>query len=188
MSSSNISGGTTAFGRIEWKKYDDKQLRDEIDDYDELSDEEKLEAVTDVAAVDEGVVTNVTTDALHNYFARNLNPTSTAAEDNIDINWIGLGTNSGGGISTSDTDLNNRVFSKQNQSESLGSKSVQLDFFIGSGEANGNTYNELGMFTGDPANLSNDDVFMVNHASFSGIDKQSGDTITLQVTLNFSDT
>jgi len=66
-------------------------------------------------------------------------------------------------------------------------KSLLASTFIDSTEANGNTLDELGLFSGDPASSSNPEVFLMNHATFSPVTKDNSKTVTFDVTLQFAD-
>lgn len=187
MTREQTESGFTISGRIDRRVHDVSELREQADNYDELTRAEKLELARDVEPVDEETVYNVTTDQLHEYFVRNLNPSNTAAQDNVDASWLGLGTDSASGTSTSDTDLNTRVYSQTVDSHSNNGKELLASTFIDSSSANGNTLDELGLFSGDPTNLGNADVFLLNHATFSAVSKDSSKTMTFDVTLTFSD-
>jgi len=43
------------------------------------------------------------------------------------------------------------------------------------------------MFSGDPSNLTDADVFLINHATFPTVTKDNSKTVTFDVTLQFSD-
>jgi len=101
---------------------------------------------------------------------------------------MALGTDSATGTGVTDTDLNTRVFEKSVTDHADNGTELLASTFISSTEANGNTLNEIGLFTGDPNNLSSSDVFMINHATFSDVVKDDERTITFDVTLTFSDT
>jgi hypothetical protein len=173
-------------GRIERKTYDTNDLRSKYDDWDSLSDDEKLSLLRESDELSTEEVYNVTTERFHEYLVDNLHPGVTT-DANLDAAWMGLGTNSGGGTAVGDTDLNNRVFEKSVTDHADNGTELLASTFISSTEANGNTLNEIGLFTGDPNNLSNSDVFLINHATFSDVVKDNERTITFDVTLTFSD-
>lgn len=187
MDSRQTSSGLTLKGRIDRKTYNTEELREQYDDWGEMDEREKLEATRDADPADEQTVYNVTTDLLHQYFVDNLDPAQTGAKDNLTAAWLGLGTDSGSGTSTTDTDLNTRVYEETVTDHADNGKDLLASTFIGSDEANGNTLNELGLFTGDPAGLGNTDVFLINHATFANVTKDNTKTITFDVTLTFSD-
>jgi hypothetical protein len=174
-------------GRIDTKVHDEAHLREAVDDYDSLSKKEKMELARDVEPVYEDTVYNVTTDSLHEYFVDNLDPGQTSAKDNVSAEWLGLGTNGSGGTATSDTDLNTRTYEETVTDVADNGKDLLASTFLDSTEANGNDFDELGLFTGDPANLADADVFLINHATFSTVTKDNTKTVTFDVTLTFSD-
>jgi hypothetical protein len=188
MDSRNTSGKLRFDGRIDRKTHDVSDLKNAYPDWDEMSDKEKLQATRNVEPVDQDTVYNVTTDELHKYFVRNLDPDDTSAEANVDVAWLGLGTDSAGGTSTSDTDINNRTYEETVTDVANNGKDLLASTFLDSTEGNGNTFDELGLFSGDPANLSSNEVFLINHATFSNVTKDNSKTVTFDVTLTFSDT
>ncbi|AGM11358.1 hypothetical protein M199_gp028 [Halogranum tailed virus 1] len=181
------NGGLGIEGVIETKVHDVSDLQEAHPDWDEMSKKEKLAATKDVEPTFTDVEYNVTTDLLHEYFVDNLDPDNTAAEANVSASWLALGTDGGSGTATSDTDLNNRVYSEAVTDHADNGKELLASTFIDSTEANGNTLDELGLFTDDPANLANPEVFMINHSSFAAVTKDNSKTVTFDVTLTFSD-
>lgn len=187
----NTTSGLAIEGRIEKRVHTKADLQDAADNYDELSIQEKLSLAEDVEPAEEEIVYNATTEEMHKYFVRNLDPDYTSAADNVTAAWFAVGTDSTSGTAVTDTDLNTRVFEKEvtDHADNIGSSPFELvaSTFLASDEANGNTLNELGLFTGDPANLGNSEVFLLNHATFADVVKDSTKTLTFNVTLTFSD-
>lgn len=177
----------TLTGRIDRKTHDVADLRDEYPSWDSMSTSEKLEASRSVEPVDTETVYNVTTDRFHKYFVDNLDVTQTASKDNITTLWLGLGTDSPTEVSSSDTDLSTRTFEKEVTDTNDNGKELVTSTFLDSTEGNDNTFTEVGLYSGNPANTANDDVFMLNHATFAGVTKDSTKTTTFGVTLTFSD-
>ena len=189
MDARNTNGKTRFDGRIDRKTHDVSDLKSAYPDWDEMDDEEKLQATRKVEPVDQDTVYNVTTDALHEYFVRNLDPDNTDADANLDVGWLALGTDGGTGTATSDTDLNTRTYEETVTDVANNGKDLLASTFVDSTEGNGNDFDELGLFTGDPNNASgNSDIFMMNHATFSTVTKDNSKTVTFDVTLTFSDT
>jgi len=174
-------------GRIDTKMYDTAQLRASVDNYDALTKQEKLDLARASSPVYEDTVYNVTTDLLHEYFVDNLDPDNTNAEANVAVSHLALGDDASSGTSSADTDLNNRVFAGPVTDVADNGKSILASTFVDSTEANGSTLDELGLFTGDPANSSNPEVFLMNHATFSPVTKDNSKTVTFDVSLQFSD-
>lgn len=207
MENVNVNTGMRLQGRIDTKVHDVEELSESVPNWDGLSEHERHLVVRDpktidfsglsefeaelaetwVEPTDEESFYNVTTDRVHQYFVDNLDPTQTDPKDNLDASWMALGNDGGSGTATSDTDLNSRQFSKQVSDHSDNGKELFTSTFVDSSEGNGFTFDEIGLFTGDPSNLANADVFMINHAAFGGITKDSSNTVTFDVTLLFSD-
>jgi len=194
-------------GRIDKKVHDVNTLRDEVDGWDELSKQEKrlvtrspesldFDSLTpekvelakiEVEPTEQETIYNLTTDRFHEYFVDNLDPQQNGTKDNVDSSHMALGTDGSSGTSTSNTDLNNRVYSEAITDHADNGKELLASTFVDSTEANGNTVDEIGLFTGDPANLANAEVFMLNHATFTDVTKDNTKTVTFDVTLTFSD-
>ena len=175
----------TFTGEIEQKSYSTDKLISQFDNWNSLSDTEKLDKLRSVESDDSETVFNVTTTNFHEYLVDSLDPSQTR---NLDVQYVALGTDSGSGTSVSDTSLNNEVFTKQITDETDNGTELLTSTFVASDEANGETLNEIGVYTGDPANSDSDnDIFLINHATFSDVVKDSNRTITFDVTLTFSD-
>jgi len=174
-------------GRIDTKVHDEETLRNEVENYDSLSKKEKMKLTRSVEPEYEDTVYNVTTDALHEYFVDNLDPDNDSVEADVGVGWLGLGTNGGGGTSTSDTDLNSRVYEETVTDVADNGKDLLASTFLDSTEGNGNTFDELGLFTEDPSDLTPAESFMLNHATFASVQKDNSKTVTFDVTLSFSD-
>jgi len=187
MKARNTDSTLRMKGRIDTQVHDEANLRQATDDYDSLTRKEKMQLSREVEPEYEDSVYNVTTDRLHKYFVDNLDPDNTSAESNLEVSFLGLGTDGGSGTSTSDTDLNSRAFEGPVTDVADNGKDLLASTFVDSTEGNGSTFDELGLFTGDPANLSDDDVFLMNHATFGAVTKDNSRTVTFDVTLSFSD-
>jgi len=175
-------------GRIDAQVHDVTDLESRVDgDWDDLSKEEKMQVARNTEPEYEDTVYNVTTDRFHEYIVDNLDPAQTATKDNVDASWLGLGTDAASGTATTDTDLNTRAYSEMVTDHADNGNELLASTFLDSTEGNGNTFDELGLFSGDPANLANAEVFLINHATFGGITKDNSNTITFDVTLTFSD-
>lgn len=182
-----ITSGLDLTGRIERKTYSTEDLRDSHDNWDTLTDAEKLSLIRETSPDTEETVYNVTTQRFHEYLVDNLDPDITT-NANLEAVWMALGDDSATGTDVTDTDLNNRVFKKEITDHADNGTELLSSTFVSSTEANGETLNEIGLYTGDPANLSDDAVFLINHATFSDVVKDSDRTITFDVTLTFEDT
>lgn len=187
MDQRTTASGFRMKGRIDRLTHDVQTFRERFPSWDEMSESEKLAASRQVEPIDRETVYNVTTDALHEYFVDNLDPGQTDAAANVEIAWLGLGTNASGGTATSDEDLNTRTYEETVTDVADNGKDVLASTFLDSTEGNGNNFDEIGLFTGDPANLDQDEVFLINHATFSDVTKDNSKTVTFDVTLTFGD-
>lgn len=187
MESRNMNSGLALTGRIDRKTHLVEDLKEQYPEWDTLSKEEKKAASRNVTPADTESVYNVTTDALHQYFVDNLDPDNTNAEANVTASHLALGTNGGAGTNVSDTDLNNRTYSESVTDVADNGKDLLASTFLDSTEGNGNDFDELGLFSGDPQNISNAEVFLINHATFSAVTKDNTKTVTFDVTLSFAD-
>lgn len=207
MEHRNTTTGLTIEGRIDKRVHDTDELQSAVSNWDELTKRQKMLVVKppesinfervdehnieyarlSVEPAEEETIHNVTTDRLHEYFVDNLDPAQTAAKDNVDATWMGLGDDAASGTATSDTDLNNRVYEETVTDHADNGKELLASTFVDSTEANGYTLDEIGLFTGDPANIANSDVFLINHATFTDVTKDNSKTVTFDVTLTFSD-
>lgn len=187
MESRDTNSGLRMKGRIDTKVHKESDLRERADNYNSLSKKEKMELSRDVEPEYEDTAYNVTTDSLHEYFVDNLDPGNDSAGSNVNAGWVGLGINGGGATDTSDTDLNTRTYEEEVTDVADNGKELLASAFIDSDEGNGNTFDEIGLFSGDPANLGDSDTFLINHATFSDVEKDNTRTVTFDVTLTFSD-
>jgi len=178
--------GLSLTGRIDKQVHDASVLENTFDDWSHKSKKEKLHLARQVAPVSEETVYNVTTERLHQYFVDNLDPDNTNVEANLTAAWIGLGTG-GTPVSKTDTDLNNRIYAEQVTDHADNGTELLSSTFLDSTEGNGNDFDELGLFTGNPSNLANPEVFLMNHVTFSPVTKDNTKTVTFDVTLSFDD-
>jgi len=174
-------------GIIHTKVHDASTLREVYPEWDNLSKVEKKEAACDVEPREDYIDYNVTTVGLHEYFVRNLDPDITSEDANVSVSWLALGDDAASGVTTSDTELNNQVYTEQITDHADNGNELLSSTFVDSTEANGSTLDEIGLWTGDPANSANPEVFLVNHSTFSSITKDNTKTVTFDVTLTFDD-
>lgn len=183
----DIENGLSISGRIDRKTYPTAILQERFPNWGDMTDKQKLNAVRGVKPDNSETVHNVTTARFHEYLVDNLHPYKTGPETNLTIDWMALGTGAAQGTSIDDADLNERVLAKEITDQSDNGTQFLTSTFISSTEANNNTVNEIGLFTGDPKNISDNTVFLVNHARFNDVVKDDEHTITFDVTLTFSD-
>lgn len=188
MSNSQTHSTVTASGRIDSQVHDVSTLKNKIDDdWETLTEQQKMQVCRDVTPEYTDSVYNVTTVGLHEYFVDNLNPGDTSSAANVTALWLGLGNNGDAGTNEADTDLNSREYSEQVTNAADEGKDLRVSTFLDSEEGNGVTFNELGVFSGDPQAMdTNDDIFMLNHASFAPVTKDGTKTVTFDVTLSFT--
>ena len=161
-------------GRIDTKAYSAETLPD---NWDELSDKDKLKATRELEPVEEHTDYNTTVFGMHEYFAINLDPTQTLEED---VTHLAIGDDDTAPSETNDT-LNNEVFRKEVTDYSQTDNELLASTFIESDEANGETFREVGLFAGpDTADR------MWNHSTIASIEKDNTRTITIDVTLTFT--
>lgn len=187
MSNSRTSSGLQIRGRIDRQTHRVDDLRSQADDWDKLDESERLSIARETEPVDTETIYNVTTDRFHEYFVDNLDRNQTDAKDNLNIEWAALGDDSGSGTNSSDTDLNNRVYSEKLSGIQDNGNEILSTLFLDAAEGNGNTYDEIGLFSGNPANVGDADVFMFNHATFSPVLKNDQKSLTFDVTITFTD-
>ena len=164
----------TITGRIDTKAYSAETLPD---NWDELSDEEKLATTRDLDADEEYTDYNTTVFGMHEYFAINLDPTQTLEED---VTHLAVGDDNTSPATTNDA-LNNEVFRKAVTDHSQTDNELLASTFIDSTEANGETLREVGLFAGPDAADR-----MWNHSTIAAIEKDGTRTITIDVTLTFT--
>jgi hypothetical protein len=178
-------------GVIDTSVHDVTILQEMYPAWNTFSKAEKLRATRDVVPEYTDRSYNVTTAALHAYFVDNLDPDNTSSEADVSVSHMALGDDGSSGTTVNDTDLNNRLYDEPVTDIADAGDSLLASTFIDSTEANqGGTidYDEIGLFTGDPADAATDDaVFLVNHSSFTPITKDNTKTVTFDVTLTFSD-
>jgi hypothetical protein len=187
MDSRNTDSGIRLQGRIDRKTHEVGHLKTAFPQWEHFSKEEKLDASRKVKPIAKDTVYNVTTNALHEYFVDNLDPDNSGAEANVSAAFLGLGTDASSGTAQSDTDLNNRAYAESVTDVADNGDELLASTFVDSTEGNGNDFDELGLFSGDPSNLSDPEVFLINHATFAAVTKDSTKTVTFDVTLSFSD-
>ena len=199
MNTIDTTSSLAVEGRIETLVHDESKLREVSDDYDSLTNKEKMELAQEVEPEERDVVYNVTTQGMHKYFVRNLDGGLTDAADNVNADWFAVGTD-GSTVATTDTDLSTtddtKRFSKQvtDHADNIGSSPYELvaSTFLASDEGNVGDIAEVGLFSGDPTDLAVDggpeENFMLNHATLgSPVTKDNTKTLTFNVTLAFSD-
>lgn len=167
-------------GRIDTKAYSTDSLPN---NWDEMSDKEKLETTRNIEPDESHTDYNKTVNGMHEYFAINLDGSSSIDED---VTHLAVGDDSTT-PQTSDTTLTNEVFRKTVTDYSQTDNELLASTFIESSEANGNTIREVGLFAGGlaPGDTGYPDR-MWNHSVIADIVKDDTRTITIDVTLTFT--
>lgn len=161
-------------GRIDTKSYSKRQLPD---NWDSLSDKQKVAVTRELQPVEEQTEYNTTVFGMHEYFAINLDPTQTLEED---LTHLALGDDNTSPQVKNET-LNNEVFRKEVSDYIQDENEILATTLIESGEANDETIREVGLFAG-----SSPSDRMWNHSTIASIEKDNRRTITIDVTLSFS--
>lgn len=174
-------------GQITASVYDVTTVTESRSEWDTLSEEAKYSVLTDATPTNTIHSCNVTVNGLHEYLARNLDPTQTTTRDNVNATHVGIGNDAGSGISESDTQLNNLLESKQALDSISDGSTLTTFVLLDSTEANGKTVDEIGLASGDLNTIATDDtVFLLNHASFTPIEKDNTRAITFKIELLFN--
>lgn len=151
-------------------------LRREVDDWDSLSKQEKLEASRDVDPMETIEDHNTTVDGLNEYIVDNLDPSQSVNED---ASHLEVGSDGNTTPTTSDTGMNTSVGTFSVTSDSDNGKDLFTSTFLDTSQANGNTLAECGLTTASSGGT------LLNHSTFTDFNKTSSNTFTLDVTLSF---
>jgi hypothetical protein len=179
--SAHVADNARVSGRVRVEVYDVHTLRDETGgEWDSLSraERERLCIGGLVTPNMRSVQSNVTTQNLDEYRVSNLDPFDTA---NVNASHMAFGI----GTTTpqhSNTALNDEVYrTAVTESDQTGGD-LDLVTFLDTGEANGNTLTEVGMFTDDAIAGG----MLLNHALITSVEKTNMKTVTTTVTLTFT--
>jgi hypothetical protein len=190
---STSSSGDNIFvsGTVKVSLYDIDDIHKCISNWDTLSESEKITQLkTDSITEFNSLITrNITTVKLHKYLSRNLNQNLNNPEDNLEVTHFGIGDDASSGTASSDTNLNNLLLSKT-ISDSLSENGIlKITGLIGASELNGKTINEIGVATADLSTLDTSvENILLNHATFTDIEKDSTSAITFTIELEFTNT
>lgn len=167
-------------GEIITRVYEQDEIEREFgDEWNHLSDEQRLEKLTAIEPTEEQITTNVTTDVLHQYFVDELDETQTPTTD-ITASYLGLGRDDSVSPTESSTALNDEITRVGVTTVTDNQTSILTETFVGSSTANGETIVELGLFN----DVSGSD--MLNHTLITPVVKDSSKTLTFNVILQFS--
>lgn len=178
-------------GTVKASLYDIDDIHKCISNWDMLSENEKIKRLkTDsITEFDSLITSNTTTVELHKYLSRNLNENLNNPEDNLEVTHFGIGNDASSGTVSSDKNLNNLLLSKT-ISDSLSENGIlKITGLVGASELNGYTINEIGVATGDLSTLSTSvEKILLNHSTFTDIQKDSTNAITFTIELEFTNT
>lgn len=118
---------------------------------------------------------NTTVDGLHEYIVDNLDPSQSV---NLDASHLAVGTGTTQPAS-GNTSLNNEVFRVATTDDSDNGTTLFTSTFLDTSEANGNTLEEVGLFTASSGGT------LLNHSLISSIPKDDETTATIDVSLTF---
>lgn len=178
MERRNTDSGMAVSGRIEAKSYDVSELRSQIDGWDDMSRDEKYDAVQDFEPEETVTESNVTCVGLHEYIVDNLDPDTTASQA---ASHLALGVDDTA-ESSGDTALGDEQYRQEVSDHAQDGNELLASTFIDSQSGNNNTYTELGLTT----ETGTGNGILLNHATFAGITKDNTRTVTFDVRLTFN--
>lgn len=164
--------------------YDTDVLRYLFPEWDALSKKQKLAYLRAEMAspASESHDSNVTCVGLHEYLPAVLNPE--VDPDPVGVSHLAVGNDDTTAPAAANTQLNNEVGRPRTTDALHSGKSVDFEVFIDSGELNGYTLSELGLYTGPTTDTN---ALLLNHSLVSPtIDKTNSKTVIFTVTLSFS--
>lgn len=192
-------------GELTISVHDLDDVREDVDDWDDLGKYERWLVLRDPDDVDVDALgydahgldreraeellarsppdaeveetTNTTVDGLHEYIVDNLDP---AQARNEDCSHLAVGTDDTA-PSTADSSLGAEVYRTEITDVIDNGKDLTTSTFLDSTEANGNTLAEVGLFTDTSANNGT----MLNRATITKIVKDDTKTATIDVELQF---
>jgi hypothetical protein len=189
-----MTDGLVIMGRIIQRCYEYNDIRTKVpswDDYDDLC-ERTGESFTeqpdplDAARIkalkkygpkaDTTVTENVILDGFLEYIVDHID--STQSPSTIDASHLAIG-DGGSNPSSSNTGLNNEVHREAVDSTTDNGKNLTTETLIGTGEANGNTFREVGLVSASTGGT------FFNHSLVSEETKTSDVSITYEVELQF---
>jgi hypothetical protein len=118
---------------------------------------------------------NTTVDGLHEYIVDNLDPSQSV---DLDASHLAVGTGTTQPAS-GNSSLNNEVFRVATTDDSDNGATLFTSTFLDTSEANGNTLEEVGLFTASSGGT------LLNHSLISSITKDDETTATIDVSLTF---
>jgi len=176
MEEQSISEEVSSEGQVSVKIFSVEDLRKQVPHWDRLTKSEKL-VYLDTLNVPEDINKNTTTDLLNESIVDMLNPGDSSS---FETTHLALGTNGSGGTSASDTGLNTEVERVSVTSVEDNGSNMVVRTFVDSTEGNGNTLDEVGLFTAESGGR------LLNHSTISSVVKDNTKTMIVDATLTFS--
>jgi len=190
-SASSSDDNISVSGTVKASLYDIDDIHKCISNWDTLSESEKIKQLKkdSITEFNSLITSNITTVELHKYLSRNLNQNLNNPEDNLEVTHFGIGDDASSGTVSSDNNLNNLLLSKT-ISDSLSENGIlKIIGLIGASELNDETINEIGVATADLSTLGTSvENILLNHATFTDIQKDSTSAITFTIELEFTNT
>lgn len=172
------SGGVS--GRVTVREYRLEDARQRWPNWDALPREERARRVRALEPVSEHTTSNVLVDEILEHIVDLFDQTQSNSAEEISHFAVGTGTST---PATTDSSLGNEVFRGTIDTEEDQGKDLAIQGFLDSGQANGNTLEETGLFTG----TSGGSTLMVNRALISSTDKTNTKLVTITYDLQFRD-
>jgi len=170
-----VKSENKAYVNVEARVHDVDDLKKQVDNWRDLSKQEKLKVANNTEP--EKVVKdhNTTVDGLNEYIVDNLDSNQSV---NKDATHLGVGTGTAT-PATGNSSLNSSVDRFAITDTSDNGKDLFTSTFLDTSEANGNDLEEVGLFTADTGGT------MLNHSLIQTISKDDTVTATIDVTLEF---
>lgn len=176
-----IAPTTVSDANIRVETYDIEAMREVFPGWDQLPKHQRhrlVKCAGDPLTVER--VSNVTCDALHEYYADVLTLETSDGKNLDPPHEIAFGDDTSS-FSTSDTSMNNEVGDRITITDATSSsKDTNFDEYLSSNEQNGNTLSEIGVFS--------EDGEMYQHAALStSYNKDSGFALSINITISHAD-
>ncbi|WP_459191816.1 hypothetical protein [Halosimplex sp. J119] len=175
-----VSSSAAVAGEVDLAVWDVSTLREEIPDWDDLDQTEKVARLQDLDVEPEqrGHSRNTVNDDWHEHVVdildRGQNP------DAVEASHFAVGTDNTAPTS-GDDGLGGEVYRSSVATTSDDGRDLTVTCFLDSTEANGHSLVEMGLFTGPQSSGE----LQLNHALIDAINKTDGKVATLIVTLQF---
>lgn len=167
-------------GRITVREYRLTDARQRWPDWDEVPRDERRRRLETLEPVAEHTTHNVVVDEFLEHIVDLFDQSQSTSVEDISHFAVGTGTST---PATTDTSLGSEVFRGTIDTEEDQGKDLAIQGFLDSGQANGNTLEETGLFTG----TSGGSTLLVNRALIASTDKTNNKLVTITYDLEFRD-